>query len=98
MSDLCASLIITGTVVLAALGVRHIVEVVTVRLTEKHGKAEPVCVPLHAWPSTILPCQSWVGRQIEEATPLHVVQAERIAEMAWYAWQASPVEEGNDDC
>lgn len=91
MNDLFASLFVIGGAVLIALGVRVIIEIV-VDIRERRI-AKPAAM-LAAWPQdgTILPCQSWVGREI--AAPV-IAEAEQIIVRRWQ--ETAQIEESSDE-
>lgn len=96
LGDLAAAMVITGITIFLALAVYFVFEVITM-ITSKRGKPRRIDL-LAVWPSTILPYQSWIGRQIEEAIPpLHIAQAEQIAARRWEILEMSPASEESDD-
>jgi len=99
MADWLAGTLITIAMVPLAFGISHGKAIIK-SAWAKRRKATTDYASLSAWPTcgTILPCQSWLGKAIEETTlPLHVREAEHIAARAWYTWPAKLAEGGDDD-
>lgn len=101
MNDWLAGLLIIGSWVLLAIGFAYGKDAAKLAWTamRKQRNASPGYATLNAWPSTILPCQSWLGREIEEATlPQYVREAEKVAAQRWAILEMSPIaEEGSDE-
>jgi hypothetical protein len=96
LSDFAVAMIIVAISIVLALVVYFVIEVCAmIAAKSKPRRVDPIVV---AWP-TILPCQSMIDRQIEEATPpLHIAQAEQVAALRWKILEMSPIsEEGSDD-
>lgn len=99
--DMATGMIISAIVIVIAVGVACRREIAR-WLQTKRRKATADYAALAAWPtqSQILPCESWVGKTIEEiiAPPLYVREAEQIAAQRWVILEMSPrTEEGCDD-
>lgn len=96
MNDLATGMTTTGIVIVMAIGAAMRKDVAR-WLRSKRRKATTDYAALATWPtqSQILPCESWIGREI---TAPVIVEAEQIAAIAWNGWEMSPAnEEGCDD-
>lgn len=95
MNDIATGMITTSIVIVMAVGAALRKDIVG-WLRAKRRKVTTDYAALSAWPtqSQILPCESWVGREI--AAPV-IAEAEGIAEKAWLAWKPEQVEESSDD-
>lgn len=100
MADWLAGTLITIAMVPLAFGINHGKSIVK-SLWAKRRKTTTDYAALAAWPTcgTILPCQSWVGREIEATMPpLYLREAEHVAAMRWDILEMSPrTEEITDD-